>query len=52
MTQADVTTACLVQYMQSSLPDLLPPGSRPRLEALAARMAALPAFAKIAMPQP
>jgi glutathione S-transferase len=44
MTQADVTTAVGVTFLKLMHPHLMPAGRYPRLEALAARCEALPAF--------
>ncbi|MGE0723691.1 MAG: glutathione S-transferase family protein [Alphaproteobacteria bacterium] len=50
MTQADVTTAVVVDFIAFQVPELLPKGSHPRLEALAAKLGALPAFKETALP--
>ncbi|MFQ5984608.1 MAG: glutathione S-transferase family protein [Alphaproteobacteria bacterium] len=47
MTQADVTTAVLYDFLRFYHLHLLPAGRYPRLEALAARCAELPAFAEV-----
>lgn len=44
MTQADVTLAVVVSFLQARMPDLVPAKAYPRLTALAARCEALPAF--------
>lgn len=44
MTQADVTTAVTVDFTRLAVPEVMPPGRYPRLDALAARCAELPAF--------
>jgi glutathione S-transferase len=44
LDQAQITTACMLRYVQLADPDLLPPGRFPTLEALSARCEALPAF--------
>jgi glutathione S-transferase len=44
LTQADVTTAVLVEFVGRNLPRLLPAGRYRRLEALAKKCAKLPAF--------
>lgn len=45
LDQAQVTTACMLRYLQMADPDLLPAGRYPSLEALSSRCEALPAFA-------
>ncbi|BBK38700.1 glutathione S-transferase [Allostella sp. ATCC 35155] len=50
MTQADVSAAVLVDFLRAMAPELLPAGSHPKLEALAARLATTPAFQKAAVP--
>lgn len=52
MTQADVSTAVLVEFLGAMTPDLFPAGAHPRLEALAARLGATPAFRETALPKP
>lgn len=52
MTQADISAAVLVQFLEAMTPDLLPAGAYPRLAARTARMSALPAFQEIAAPRP
>jgi glutathione S-transferase len=42
--QAQITTACMLRYVQMADPSLLPPGRYPGLDALSARCEALPAF--------
>jgi glutathione S-transferase len=44
MTQADVTLAVVISFLQARMPDLVPASSYPKLTALAARCEALPAF--------
>ncbi|HTZ77999.1 MAG TPA: glutathione S-transferase family protein, partial [Stellaceae bacterium] len=44
MTQADVTAAIAVTFLRHKNPELIPAGRHPRLEALAARLEALPEF--------
>lgn len=44
LDQAQVTTACMLRYLQMTDPDLLPAGRYPSLEALSSRCEALPAF--------
>jgi glutathione S-transferase len=44
LTQADITTACLVGYLKLRTPEALAGGRCPKLEALSARAEALPAF--------
>jgi glutathione S-transferase len=44
LNQAQITTACMLRYVQMADPDLLPPGRYPALDALALRCEALPAF--------
>jgi len=46
MTHADVAAVCAVDFVRRVLPDLVPAGRHPRLEDLAARCDALPAFAE------
>lgn len=50
MTQADVSAAVLVDFLKFQVPELLPAGSHPKLEALAARLGELPAFREAAIP--
>ncbi|WP_374440536.1 glutathione S-transferase family protein [Stella sp.] len=50
MTQADVSAAVLVDFLRTMAPDLLPAGAYPKLEALAARLGALPAFQETVVP--
>jgi glutathione S-transferase len=42
--QAQITTGCMVRYVQMSDPDLMPPGRYPALEALAEHCEALAEF--------
>jgi glutathione S-transferase len=44
LDQAQITTACLLRYLQMTNPDLLPPGRYPALEALSRRCEARPEF--------
>ena len=44
LDQPQITTACMLRYVQMADPDLLPPGRFPALDALATRCEALPAF--------
>jgi len=44
LDQAQITTACMLRFVQMADPDLLPPGRFPALDALALRCEALPAF--------
>jgi glutathione S-transferase len=44
LDQAQITTACMLRYVQMADPSLLPPGRFPGLEALSTRCEALPAF--------
>lgn len=44
MTQADVTAAIAVTFLRNKNPELIPAGRYPRLDALAARLEALPEF--------
>jgi glutathione S-transferase len=44
LDQAQITTACMLRYVQIADPSILPPGRFPTLEVLAARCEALPAF--------
>jgi len=44
LDQAQITTACMLRYVQMADPDLLPPGRYPSLDALSARCEFLPAF--------
>lgn len=44
MTMADVTAAVAVTFVGKTNPALLPPGAYPKLEALAAKCEAMPAF--------
>lgn len=48
ITQADVTTVAAFDFIRHVLADLVPEGRYPRLQALAARCNALPAFAETA----
>ena len=50
MTQADVSTGVLVDFLKAQVPELMPAGAYPNLEALAARLGQLPAFREIAIP--
>jgi glutathione S-transferase len=42
--QAQITTACMLRYVQMADPELLPPGRYPALEALSRRCEARPEF--------
>jgi glutathione S-transferase len=42
--QADVTVAAMLGFLRLSLPDQLPKGRYPRLDALSSRAEMLPAF--------
>ncbi len=44
MTMADVTAAVAVTFLSKTNPALIPPGKYPKLEALAAKCEAMPAF--------
>jgi glutathione S-transferase len=44
LDQAQITTACMLRYVQMVDSSLLPPGRFPALDALSARCEALPAF--------
>ena len=44
LDQAEITTACMLRYLQIAVPDLLPAGRCPSLQALSARCEALPEF--------
>ncbi len=44
LDQAQITTACMIRYVQISGTNLLPAGSHPSLDALSARCEARPAF--------
>jgi len=44
MTQADVTTGVLTDFLERMMPDLMPPGRHPRLEAHRARCRQFSAF--------
>jgi glutathione S-transferase len=44
LDQAEITTACMLRYIQLADSFLLPPGRFPTLDALATRCEALPAF--------
>jgi len=44
MTMADVTAAVGVTFVKKTSPALMPPGAYPKLEALAAKCEAMPAF--------
>ncbi len=44
LDQAEITTACMLRYVQLADSSLLPPGRFPTLDALATRCEALPAF--------
>jgi glutathione S-transferase len=44
LDQAQITTACMLRYVQLADPSILSPGRFPTLDALSARCEALPAF--------
>jgi glutathione S-transferase len=44
LSQAEITTACMIRYVLIADPDLLPPGRHPALDALSERCEATPAF--------
>lgn len=44
LDQTQITTACLLRYLQMTDPELLPPGRYPTLEALSQRCEARPEF--------
>jgi glutathione S-transferase len=44
LDQAQITTACMIRYVQMADPELLPPGRYPALEALSERCEARPEF--------
>lgn len=44
LTQADITVACSLSFMEKALPEALPAGRYPNLERLSAACEALPAF--------
>ena len=44
LDQAWITTACMMRYVRLAVPDLLPAGRYPALDALSNRCEALPAF--------
>jgi glutathione S-transferase len=44
LDQAEITTACMLRYVEMADPDLLPPGRFLTLDALSERCEALPAF--------
>jgi glutathione S-transferase len=44
LDQAQITTTCMVRYVQMADPELLPPGRHPTLDALSERCEALPEF--------
>lgn len=44
MTMADITAGVVIPFLRVMLPETVPPGRYPNLEALAARCEALPAF--------
>jgi glutathione S-transferase len=47
LSQAEITTACMIRYVLIADPDLLPPGPHPALDALSERCEATPAFEAI-----
>jgi glutathione S-transferase len=44
LDQAEITTACMIRYVQMADPDLVAPGRHPSLDALSERCEALSAF--------
>ena len=44
LDQADITTACMLRYLEIAVPELLPAGRYPSLDALSARCEARPEF--------
>jgi glutathione S-transferase len=44
LDQAQITTACMIRYVQMADPELMPPGRYPALEALSQRCEARPEF--------
>ena len=44
LDQAEITTACMLRYLRIAVPDVLPAGRYPSLDALSARCEILPAF--------
>jgi glutathione S-transferase len=44
LDQAQITTACMIRYVQMADPELMPPGRYPALEALSQRCAVRPEF--------
>jgi glutathione S-transferase len=44
LDQAQITTACMIRYVQMADPEMLPPGRHPSLDALSTRCEALPEF--------
>lgn len=44
LTQADLSTACMVRYARLADPGFVPEGAHPALDALSARCEAMPAF--------
>ena len=44
LRQDAITAACMIRYVRLAIPDLLPPGRYPALDALSDRCEALPAF--------
>jgi glutathione S-transferase len=45
LDQSQITTACMIRYVQMADPDLMPPDRYPALDALSARCEARPEFA-------
>jgi glutathione S-transferase len=44
LDQAQITTACMIRYVQMADPDLIPPGRYPALDGLSVRCEARPEF--------
>jgi glutathione S-transferase len=44
LDQAQITAACIFRWAQLGVPDMVPPGRYPRLDALSARLEARPEF--------
>ncbi len=44
LDQAEITTACMLRYLRIAVPDVLPPGRYPSLDALSARCEVRPEF--------
>lgn len=50
LTQAEITTGCLLRYLQMTNRDLLPEGRHPSLDALSRQLEARPSFAATYLP--